>query len=169
MFTSASDDIFGEYSSSASSADEDEKKAVKDDVVMESDEEVVKKERVVQRIVNDSDDEELEGRERDEDEEGGVEEQREEAPTYIDLQLTKARANLGSEGPMYVRFPNFLSVETKPLDPETYEEEVEEDDEEGKLRLKLKVIGRTSRGSSYEIWACFRLRIQSDGGTSGMR
>ena len=40
------------------------------------------------------------------------------------------------------RFPNFLSVEPRPFDPELYEDEAEEDDEldeEGRTRLKLKV------------------------------
>ena len=41
-----------------------------------------------------------------------------------------------------VKLPNFLSVETKPFDPATYEDELEEDDvidDEGRSRLKLKV------------------------------
>ena len=42
-----------------------------------------------------------------------------------------------------MKFPNFLSVETKPFDPEVYEDEIEEEeqlDEEGRSRLKLKVL-----------------------------
>lgn len=38
--------------------------------------------------------------------------------------------------------PNFLSVETRPFDPNFYEDELDEDeilDEEGRTRLKLKV------------------------------
>ncbi|VDQ15647.1 unnamed protein product [Trichobilharzia regenti] len=38
--------------------------------------------------------------------------------------------------------PNFLSVETRPFDPNYYEDELDEDeilDEEGRTRLKLKV------------------------------
>lgn len=38
--------------------------------------------------------------------------------------------------------PNFLSVETRPFDPSTYEDEIDEEetlDEEGRARLKLKV------------------------------
>lgn len=56
--------------------------------------------------------------------------------------MAKYRAELGSEGPLFVKFPNFLSVETKPFDVETYEDEIEDDDvldEEGRTRLKLKV------------------------------
>ncbi|OON14204.1 Leo1-like protein, partial [Opisthorchis viverrini] len=40
------------------------------------------------------------------------------------------------------RMPNFLSVETRPFDPNFYEDELDEDevlDEEGRTRLKLKV------------------------------
>lgn len=39
--------------------------------------------------------------------------------------------------------PNFLSIEHKPFDPALYEDEMEEDevlDEEGRARLKLKVM-----------------------------
>lgn len=42
----------------------------------------------------------------------------------------------------FVKLPNFLSVETRPFDPETYEDEIDEEetlDEEGRARLKLKV------------------------------
>lgn len=42
----------------------------------------------------------------------------------------------------YVKLPNFLSVETRPYDTTTYEDEIDEDevlDEEGRARLKLKV------------------------------
>jgi RNA polymerase-associated protein LEO1 len=42
----------------------------------------------------------------------------------------------------FVKLPNFLSVETKPFDLATYEDEIEEDevmDDEGRSRLKLRV------------------------------
>lgn len=41
-----------------------------------------------------------------------------------------------------MKLPNFLSVETRPFDPNTYEDEIDEEetlDEEGRARLKLKV------------------------------
>lgn len=41
-----------------------------------------------------------------------------------------------------MKLPNFLSVETRPFDHETYEDEIDEEetlDEEGRARLKLKV------------------------------
>lgn len=56
--------------------------------------------------------------------------------------MSRTRAELKGE-PYFVKFPNFLSVETKPFDPEVYEDEIEEEeqlDEEGRSRLKLKVL-----------------------------
>ena len=56
--------------------------------------------------------------------------------------MARCRPDLGTSGPLFVKFPNFLSVDTKPFDPETYEDEVEDDDildDEGRSRLKLKV------------------------------
>ncbi len=41
-----------------------------------------------------------------------------------------------------MKLPNFLSVETRPFDPTTYEDEIDDEetlDEEGRARLKLKV------------------------------
>jgi len=75
----------------------------------------------------------------DEDEGNQVE----EAPREVEIKVDIPRlvANLGEEL-YFVKFPNFLSVETHPYDPETYEDEIDEDevmDEEGKGRLKLKV------------------------------
>lgn len=84
------------------------------------------------------------------DEEGqgeeGDEEAAEEAPppppeTRIDVEVPRIHTDLGHEL-HFVKLPNFLSVETRPYDPETYEDEVDEDevlDEEGRTRLKLKV------------------------------
>ncbi|OQR66461.1 RNA polymerase-associated protein LEO1-like [Tropilaelaps mercedesae] len=70
----------------------------------------------------------------------------EEAPapqpeTRIDVEVPRIKTDLGHEL-HFVKLPNFLSVETRPYDPETYEDEVDEDevlDEEGRARLKLKV------------------------------
>lgn len=50
-----------------------------------------------------------------------------------------------------MKLPNFLSVDTRPFDPETYEDEIDEEetlDEEGRQRLKLKV-GNTIRWRKY--------------------
>lgn len=49
--------------------------------------------------------------------------------------------NFAAYNPVFVKFPNFLSVEKKPFDPDYYEEDEEEDtlDAEGRSRLKLKV------------------------------
>ena len=57
------------------------------------------------------------------------------------MEIPRVVANLG-ESLSFVKLPNFLSVETRPFDPVTYEDEIDEDevmDEEGRARLKLKV------------------------------
>lgn len=62
-------------------------------------------------------------------------------PVYLDAEIPKCSANLGSEL-YFVKLPNFLSVEPRPFDSALYEDEVDEDemmDEEGRTRLKLKV------------------------------
>lgn len=79
-----------------------------------------------------------------EEEEDGVGREEEKEPPQeirISAQIPRMVADLGSE--MYfVKFPNFLSVDTHPFDASWYEDEIDEDehkDEEGKKRLKLKV------------------------------
>lgn len=70
------------------------------------------------------------------------EEEEEAPPPIIDVTMSRTRAEMKGE-PYFVKFPNFLSVETKPFDPEIYEDEVEEEeqlDDEGRSRLKLKVL-----------------------------
>lgn len=50
-----------------------------------------------------------------------------------------------------MKLPNFLSVDTRPFDSETYEDEIDEEetlDEEGRQRLKLKV-GNTIRWRKF--------------------
>ena len=66
----------------------------------------------------------------------------EEEETRIDVTIPYCRFSLGSEL-YFVKMPNFLSIESKPFDPALYEDEMEEDevlDEEGRARLKLKVM-----------------------------
>jgi len=62
--------------------------------------------------------------------------------TRIDVEVPKINTDLGREI-HFVKLPNFLSVESRPFDSETYEDEMDEDqsqqDEEGRTRLKLKV------------------------------
>jgi len=62
--------------------------------------------------------------------------------TRIDVEVPKINTDLGKEF-HFVKLPNFLSVESRPFDSETYEDEMDEDstqqDEEGRTRLKLKV------------------------------
>lgn len=76
-------------------------------------------------------------------------EEREKTPipeTRIDVEIPRITSDLGRDL-HFVKLPNFLSVDTRPFDPETYEDEIDEEetlDEEGRQRLKLKV-GNTIR------------------------
>jgi len=61
--------------------------------------------------------------------------------TRIDVEIPRISADLGKEQ-HFIKLPNFLSVVTHPFDPETYEDEIDEEetmDEEGRQRIKLKV------------------------------
>merc|ERR1719500_2058441 len=62
--------------------------------------------------------------------------------TRIDVEVPKIQTDLGKEI-HFVKLPNFLSVESRPFDEANYEDEMDEDqnqqDEEGRTRLKLKV------------------------------
>lgn len=61
--------------------------------------------------------------------------------TKIEAEIPKINTDLGRQI-HFVKLPNFLSVETRPFDRETYEDEIDEEetlDEEGRARLKLKV------------------------------
>lgn len=62
--------------------------------------------------------------------------------TRIDVEVPKINTDLGRDI-HFVKLPNFLSVESRPFDAQTYEDEMDEDqnqqDEEGRTRLKLKV------------------------------
>lgn len=56
--------------------------------------------------------------------------------TRIDVDMPKILTELGKEL-HFVKLPNFLSVETRPYDPSTYEDEIDEEetlDEEGRAR-----------------------------------
>lgn len=56
--------------------------------------------------------------------------------TRIDVDMPKILTELGKEL-HFVKLPNFLSVETRPYDPNTYEDEIDEEetlDEEGRAR-----------------------------------
>uniref|UniRef100_A0A1L8DFQ3 Putative another transcription unit protein n=1 Tax=Nyssomyia neivai TaxID=330878 RepID=A0A1L8DFQ3_9DIPT len=61
--------------------------------------------------------------------------------TRIDVEIPRIMSDLGRDI-HFVILPNFLSVETRPFDPDTYEDEIDEEetlDEEGRQRIKLKV------------------------------
>lgn len=68
----------------------------------------------------------------------------------IDVQIPRIVADLGKDI-HFVKLPNFLSVDTRPFDPDTYEDEIDEEetlDEEGRQRIKLKV-SNTIRWREY--------------------
>lgn len=68
----------------------------------------------------------------------------------IDVEIPKITADLGRDI-HFVKLPNFLSVDTRPFDKETYEDEIDEEetlDEEGRQRIKLKV-SNTIRWREY--------------------
>lgn len=81
---------------------------------------------------------------QDEERSGDEDEDRQpvEKPVVrIDADIPRMVANLGSEL-YFVKFPNFLSVDTHPYDASWYEDEIDDEealDEEGKHRMKLKV------------------------------
>ncbi|PSN33955.1 Another transcription unit protein, partial [Blattella germanica] len=69
-----------------------------------------------------------------------AEKEPEEPPpeTRIDVEIPKITSDLGREI-HFVKLPNFLSVETRPFDAETYEDEIDEEetlDEEGRARWR---------------------------------
>ena len=58
--------------------------------------------------------------------------------TRIDVEVPKISTDLGQEV-NFIKLPNFLSVDCRPFDPETYEDEIDDDDaldEEGELLMK---------------------------------
>ncbi len=69
------------------------------------------------------------------------EEEEEEPEQIIPIEIPRVKADLGKDV-HFIKLPNFLSVEARPFDPETYEDENPKGDaldEEGKTRVRLKV------------------------------
>ena len=56
------------------------------------------------------------------------------------LQVPKITTNLGKEL-YFVKLPNFLSVDCKPFDPETYEDEIEDEDNPDEEGMQYCIIG----------------------------
>lgn len=81
-------------------------------------------------------------------------EERAKTPTETRIDVEIPRISLGGDlwkDIHFVKLPNFLSVDLKPFDRDTYEDEIDEEetlDEEGRQRLKLKV-GNTIRWRKY--------------------
>lgn len=79
------------------------------------------------------------GDERRSDDENQREKEPEPEPIperRIDVEIPRIVCDLGKDI-HFVKLPNFLSVETRPFDPQTYEDEIDEEetlDEEGRQR-----------------------------------
>ena len=154
------EDLFGDdlSVSSEDEADQKSKKAVIDsdgDNVQryDDDEDGGNKRRPV--IGSDSDDDEAEKEKKTvgEGDYGQTQEQENIPETRIDVEVPKINTDLGKEI-HFVKLPNFLSMESRPFDPDTYEDELDEDqnqqDEEGRTRLKLKVENTIRWRQSYD-------------------
>lgn len=82
-------------------------------------------------------------------------------PEVIVDEIPSNRLELGDLGPVFVRLPNFLSIEPKPFDERTYDAEMDDDDVvdmEGRSRMKLKVC--FEKKSINNCCKKFRLRTQ---------
>lgn len=93
------------------------------------------------------------GSDREKRDEDDIEKEPEPEPlpeTRINVEIPRIVTDLGKEI-HFVKLPNFLSVDTRPFDQETYEDEIDEEetlDEEGRQRIKLKV-SNTIRWRDY--------------------
>lgn len=77
---------------------------------------------------------------------GQDEEEEEDEPpppeTRIEAEIPKINTDLGREI-HFVKLPNFLSVETRPFEPDLYEDELDEEetlDEEGRARWDAPLV-----------------------------
>ena len=81
----------------------------------------------------------------DDDDEAGAEAGERQEVTRTEAEAPRMKINFKAEefkSVDYVKLPNFLSIDTQPFDPQTYEDEACDDDrqdDEGRARLKLKV------------------------------
>lgn len=119
------DDLFGDADDISS--DEDEEKKESGGEEREKDGEEDREGKSQKPLIEGSDEENQEPEELPE--------------TRIEVEIPRIKTDLG-KALHYVKLPNFLSVETRPFDSQTYEDEIDEDevlDEEGRTRMKLKV------------------------------
>merc|ERR1712025_254262 len=144
----AAEDLFGDDVSVSSDDEEVTAKKKKATIVDDEDDdhEVQRYDDDVEPDKSDSDGEKADRQAMDETKESDKPEQEDDEDeavqeTRIDVEVPKISTNLGNEI-HFVKLPNFLSVDCRPFDPETYEDEIEDEDsldEEGRARLKLKV------------------------------
>lgn len=140
------------HSDSANASDEDGAKATEQDLFggdvgdISSDDEA-------QAKLKSDDEKENEIIEKDILQEEEEQEHEEPAPeTRIEVEIPRITTNLGKEI-HFIKLPNFLSVDTRPYDPQWYEDEIDEDevlDEEGRARLKLKVENTVRWRNRYD-------------------
>ncbi|MFH4978562.1 hypothetical protein AB6A40_005271 [Gnathostoma spinigerum] len=63
-------------------------------------------------------------------------------PTIVEVNTARICPNFQDDGLYFLKVPNFLSIDSRPFDPDHFEDEYDEDDvmdEEGRARLKLRV------------------------------
>lgn len=119
-------DLFGEADDISS--DEEQVKTPKPISDDEGDQD--KSDNDNRRSDDDEDNEKTNGEEKEKELEEPIPERR------IAVEIPKISVDLGSEL-HFVKLPNFLSVETRPYDRDTYEDEIDEEetlDEEGRAR-----------------------------------
>ena len=76
---------------------------------------------------------------------GSDEEEDQVQETRIDVEVPKIKTDLGKEI-HFVKLPNFLSMESRPFDPENYEDELDDESLQQQVGLEIYII----------IWATFR-------------
>jgi Leo1-like protein len=84
------------------------------------------------------------------------------------VEIPKITTDLGKEL-HFVKLPNFLSVETRPFDPQTYEDEIDEEetlDEEGRARYFSGFIIYWIKLTQMFLGSSLKWKTPSDGVTT---
>jgi len=140
--TPTAEGLFGEAGDISSEDDDDDDNAKKKDAEKQASDD----ERRSRSRSRDREEDDEEAKERDPPPEEVVPE------TKIECEIPYIQSDIGKEL-HFVKLPNFLSVEPRPYDAETYEDEVDEEenlDEEGRARLKLKVENTMRWRTSFD-------------------
>jgi hypothetical protein len=86
------------------------------------------------------------------------------------VEIPKITTDLGKEL-HFVKLPNFLSVETRPFDPQTYEDEIDEEetlDEEGRARYSTGCTIYWIKLTQLFLGSSSKWKTQSDGATTSL-